>query len=110
MSGSDSPSYNRGNFGGRERGRTKSDAGRFFVTAGPVMSAAHGSPQSQPEQTEKSTTNTHPVQPGRYTQGGDRGWNRSGTTTSSQVKTSHPDRSGIDRHKRHQRQFLRLSW
>ena len=34
MSGSDSPSYNRGNFGGEEHGRAKGDAGRFFVTAG----------------------------------------------------------------------------
>ena len=32
------------------------------------MFAAHGSPRSQPEQTEKSMTNTHPIQPGRYTE------------------------------------------
>ena len=73
MSSSERLSGDHGDSDVRGHGHAKSDAGRFFVTAGPVMSAAHGLPRSQPEQTEKSMTNTHPVQPGRYTQGGDRG-------------------------------------
>ena len=68
MSGSDSPSNNHGDTDVRGHGPAKGDAGRFFATAVPDISTARGSPLSQPEQTEKSMTNTHPVQPGRYMQ------------------------------------------